>query len=492
MVPSLRRRLESFARSKLAKFRPWCARDGRSPQAEFLRGAGTHHVRVFRGGNRSGKTFILGVDAALRLQGWHPAAKRGGPVHGWLVGTDWDAGVGGILWPAVKQWLEPDQVKGITYQRRGDPEIPLAVSFKNGSLLEFKSADSDLKKFAGAKLHFAGLDEEVERGLANEVRMRLVDLGGDLALTLTPIQRRMWIRDLEREAGTLLVRASSRDNPHLDQVALADALAGMGARERRVRELGDLVALEGLAYPEFDRAVHVLRPRGAELIDGAGVARFPWPLPTDWPRVAAMDFGFTNPAAVPVPARAPGGELVVDRLYYAAGVKITTWARALKEALPPIRDYDWRGNHDGRGRLARAITCDHDAGERAELESAGLGTVAAKKDVDVGIAAVTRRLVAKRLFFVVHGDDRAPLHPVLGRCDAHMLAWEFEGYRYREPEEGKPSVRDQPIKKDDHALDALRYLVMAEDQGFALPKFAAPKRSDHFLDAASLPPPKGW
>ncbi len=74
---------------------------------------------------------------------------------------------------------------------------------------------------------------------------------------------------------------------------------------------------------------------------------------------------------------------------------------------------------------------------------------------------------------------------ILGRCDAERLAWEFELYHYPPHNPDRPSPRDQPVKKDDHALDALRYLVMAWEQcrlgAVGPPKFEIPepiKRSD--------------
>lgn len=474
-------------RSALARFRPWSTPDGACPQGSFLRAAATHRTRIYRAGNRCGKTFVLGVDAALRLQGWHPFARQRGPVHGWLVGVDWEQGVGGLLWPAVKPWLEADQIKGITYARRSDPEIPIAVSFTNGSLLEFKSSDSDLKKFAGAKLHFAGMDEEMERSYVNEVRARLVDLGGDLSLTLTPIARKIWVRELEREPGTCLVRASMRQAAAagmLDSDATAEFLATLGDREKAVRELGDFAALEGLVYPEFNREIHVLRPRGSQLVDGTGKVVGPWPLPPSWSRVSSMDFGYANPACNLVAVRSPNGTLVVDTCRYAAGVKIDTWGRILKEALPPFRE--WDGDET---RLARPVACDHDAGERAMLEAAGVPTAAAKKEIEKGLATVTRRLVARKLYFVVH-EKNAPTHPIVGRSDAHQLVWELEGYRFPEQPSDRPSVKDQPVKKDDHACDALRYLVMAEDVSFDLPPMEPPKkRAEALAGLVSRRPP---
>ena len=77
-----RQQLERYLASPLAAFRPWELK-GFSPQRAFVRAAADHRVRVFRGGNRSGKTTVGGFDVALHLCGWHPYTRFEGPVHWW-------------------------------------------------------------------------------------------------------------------------------------------------------------------------------------------------------------------------------------------------------------------------------------------------------------------------------------------------------------------------------------------------------------------------
>ncbi len=74
--------LEDFLASPLARFESWRTPDGDSPQGEFLRAAATHRRRVFRSGNRVGKTTAGAVDTLLHLLGWHPWSERRGPVWG--------------------------------------------------------------------------------------------------------------------------------------------------------------------------------------------------------------------------------------------------------------------------------------------------------------------------------------------------------------------------------------------------------------------------
>ena len=201
----------AYLLAPISKFSPWRTADGRSPQMDFLQAAATHRIRVYRAGNRCGKTTVGVVDAVLRCLGWHPwATQHRPPVIGWMVTLDWD-NVGRVLWPALKPWLPMDQVRSISWLRRSEPAIPQAVVFKNGSELHFRSADAKRERHQGVKLTFAGLDEELDQEIVEETEARLLDVGGHLWCTLTPLARKGWVRDLERRPDCITVRASMRD-----------------------------------------------------------------------------------------------------------------------------------------------------------------------------------------------------------------------------------------------------------------------------------------
>lgn len=457
LVDEIRERLASPI---FRAFRPWVTPDGRSPQREFLRARRTHRNRVYRGGNRTGKTTILGVDTALFALGWHPHARHRPPVHIWIVGLDWER-VGRVLWPAIKPWIPKDKIRGVDWIRSSEPECPRTIVLTNGSVIDFKSAEQRVDKFSGSKIHFAGLDEEMDREMVDEVRARLVDYDGDLALTLTPVARKLWVQDLEAEddgRATYVIRASMRDaalSGILPEGGVDRFLRSLSERDRRVRELGDFAAFEGLVYPEYDPLVHKLRPVSNSLVTPRGEIVYPWPIPADWPRFASMDFGFTNPGCILLAAKDPHRDaLIVTNAYHAANVKIDDWIKVAKKL--PHREFP--------------LCCDHDAGDRAMLEANGVMTIAARKEPwQEGVTAVSRRLLPTaegrpRLYFVVsHVDDDFPSDPITGRCDAFALDQEIRGYRLRERDEERPDPKDEPVKKNDHAMDALRYLCRELD-----------------------------
>lgn len=455
-----------FLASPLAAFRPWTAPgSGRSPQREFMSAAKDFRYRIYRGGNRTGKTTIAAVDTVLQLMGWHPYIHRKPPVKGWAIALDWET-VGQVLWPKLKTLINLDRVK-IGWQRRVGTEIPESLHFPNGSSLIFRSAEAGREKVQGADLDFAWIDEEIDGGIVEEIEARLLDRAGNLMITLTPVCRKAWVSQLERKVSgggplTKVVRASMRDAAAagiISKSAVNSFLDNLPDRQRAVRDLGDYSALEGLVYPEYSDHTHILRPRDGQLYDGNGRAIEQWPLPKSWHRYGGIDFGFAVATAVPILAEDPATEhLYVERCYYASNVRISKWAEVLRKELPP---------------LSMPLVADHQAFEREELQGCGIVTTPAKKDVWPGLEAVERALNCMpdgrpRLQFVV--DDLAPpKHPIVGRYDAHWLTWELSNYRYKERDSKDKHVnvgRDLPVKKDDHACDATRYLITALEKRY--------------------------
>lgn len=439
----------------LAKFEAWVDPEtGHSPQDEFVRSVGTHRSVIFRAANRTGKTHVLGYTAAALPLGWLEGVPHRPPCRTWVSALDWEWGVGQVLWPAVEPWIPWSEIRRVEWARKN--VLPVSLTFKNGSSLAFKSSESGREKYQGATLHYALIDEEHPASVVEELRVRLMKDGGVLLVAATPVRRERWLMDLERERGTKTITAAAIEMARaglMDMDALEAMSAALPDRQRRVRLFGEYAALEGLVYPDFDREVHVLHPRGDHLVTRSGEPRFPWPIPPEWARFAAIDFGFANPTAVVVAARCPWTQgLIVERCYYQSGIRASAWAQALPGALPT---------------LSRTMVADHDAMERAELAAEGVATRPANKEVVPGLEAVERLLVRRadgtpRLHMVVHERERdAPRHPLTGRCDAERLAWEMEAYRYPEMKsETAAAPKDAPLKRDDHACDALRYLVM--------------------------------
>lgn len=463
--------LLDYDESATSRFQPWRTPSGVSPQHEFIWAAASHRFRVFRAGNRTGKTTVGGWDTAAAALGVHPAFPHKPPLNIWASALDREL-IGEVLWPALKRWIPPHEIADVSWHRKKPPEIPVSLTLRNGTTISFKSADSGREKYQGKQLDLVWTDEEHPPDIMKEIEARLLDSGGSLIVTCTPLLRGAWLQELEARDTCLTVRASMIDAGHagiIDLQAVLEYADSLPERQRRVRVLGDLVALEGSVYPSFARATHVARPRdGALWIGDRRVCQWPIPLDRAHPRYGAVDFGVGHPMAV---GRAfhdgSAGRIIVERVWHASGVRFGRWAELLAPDL---------------SNLAAGLFADRDAGGRLELEAKGISTAPAYKDVILGLETVERFLELRKdgLPGLVLVEDPTLVHPQLGRCDAKRLAWELEHYHYPEDKEGKPLRADHPVKRDDDAADMLRYLVCGVALICGLAKGAPPSDGGGF------------
>jgi phage terminase large subunit len=208
-----------------------------------------------------------------------------------------------------------------------------------------------------------------------------------------------------------------------------------GNRLQRLR-YGRWVQAEGVVYPEWDRAIHIIdKPKG---------------IPTDWPRFMSIDFGYTNPFVAQWWAQDHDGRLYCYRQIYMTGRIVAEHAQRLRE----LNAKDWPAGHS---KAPRVVVCDHDAEDMATLrKELKWNIVPARKSVSRGIEAVKARLKPAgdgkpRLFFVRGNlDQRDPelddaKRPTCGEEEMDCYVWN--------------TAKDEPIKENDHSADALRYMV---------------------------------
>ena len=342
----------------------------------------------------------------------------------------------------------------VTFEERilGGSEHPLAVNaqrytrhsyqYANGSEIVLGGMDRPTRlystEFDGVYVQEAneltlGEWESLLRTLRNR-RVPFQQLVGDC----NPDAPTHWLYQRAQSGGCLMLHTRHEDNPALHNgtdytefgrsyIATLDRLTGV--RYKRLR-LGQWVAAEGTVY-EFDRAVH--------LIDK-------FTPPADWKRIRAIDFGYTNPFVCLWIAVDPDGRAYVYREYYKTKGLVQDHARII--------------NHYSQGERYEVTVADHDAEDRATLLRYGVFTTAAKKDVRTGIEAVQDRMRVAgdgkpRLFVMrdalVERDDE-----LVEARRPYRIEQEFDVYVYPPGADGKPN-KEEPLKDNDHALDALRY-----------------------------------
>ena len=239
-----------------------------------------------------------------------------------------------------------------------------------------------------------------------------------------------------------------------------------GVRYQRMR-WGKWVASEGQIYEGWDDAVH--------LVD-------PFDIPVSWTRWWTVDFGFTNPFVLQCWAEDGDGRLFLYREIYRTKRLVEDHARDILRVVRRCKVCckSKGSDHDCHTCKAcelewieprpRAVICDHDAEDRATLERhLEMGTDAAHKSVSDGIQAVQSRLGlagdGRPRLFIVRGA-LAERDPLLEEASLPMCATdEIGGYVWAVKPGNAGGLKEEPLKKDDHAMDALRYMVAERDLG---------------------------
>lgn len=394
------------------------------------------------GGNRSGKTECGAVEAVWLARGIHPYRKNKKNVFGWVVSLSQqvqrDVAQSKILYYLPAEWIvEITMISG----RRDSPaggvidQIKIKNVFGGISVIGFKSCDQGREKFQGSSLDFVWFDEEPPKDIYEECLMRVMDRQGDIFGTMTPLKGRTFIYSeiyLNRKNNPEIWCQFMcwEDNPFLSKreiKLMENALDGHALDSRRY---GKFSSGDGLVYPEFDPAVHVIPP---------------FAVPEEWQSIISIDPGLNNPLSAHWYAVDWDGNIYVVAEHFAAGKDIDYHIASIRHICGLI---SWKD--DGRGRYSALI--DSAAGQRtlassksvAELFCEGGIMVNAKvnKDVFAGICRVKEYL--KR-------DNGRPDIFIFDTC--RNMIEEFLTYSWADG--------DSPKKVDDHCMDELRYFIMS-------------------------------
>jgi len=194
-----------------------------------------------------------------------------------------------------------------------------------------------------------------------------------------------------------------------------DILEGLTGVRRQRLLLGQWATAEGAVYDTFNTRDHVKERDHSEFIR--------WYL--------AMDEGYTNPAVILLVGEDSDGRLHIAREYYERG-------KLQKDVVNIAREWFYEK------KVVLVAVDAAAAGLIADLCDCGLPAEPHKGRVLDGITLVQQ-------YLKVQGDGLARL-TVDPSC-VNVIN-EFESYVWK-------SGKDEPVKENDHALDALRYLVHA-------------------------------
>lgn len=421
--------------------------------------------KLFIGGNRSGKTVGGGTEAVFRATGKHPFRPvKPPPTYGRIVAVDFLQGVEKIVRPEIARWLPASELLGGSWETAYDRELR-TLNLENGSTIEFMSYDQALVKFAGTSRDWTWFDEEPPEDIYQECLMRLVDVGGDWWITMTPVEGMTWTYDriYERarpshpdyDPNLFVVEVESAMNPHLNAGELDILLAGMDKDDRSARERGQYVQRGGLIYPNFKDTLHVIPPIDPRRFDTK-----------NWMHFAMMDHGLNNATAWHWAAIDREGRMVVYDEYHSSGEVVKTHAanvlakNAQHGVIPSynVGDPSIRNRDPITGTSIQIEYVDH-----------GVPIILGNNDVLAGIDVVRRRFGGPQVSPTLLITENNP-----------ELIWELKRYRWQlwanKRQDRDKNKKEEPHKKDDHHCDAIRYGAASRPQLYS-DDFSIPEES---------------
>lgn len=393
-------------------------------------------IRALFGGNRSGKTHAGCAEDALWIKAsqlYRNLKKRKGLKI--LVGSESNAYNRDILAPKLRSLIPKSLiVKEVRIQRSFLDYWDLA----DGGKIIFKNYEQTADKWAGDDYDLIHLDEEPPQDIWKECLLRVIDRGGEIILTMTPVNGLTWVyQDVYEKNGVDGIECFLMDmdeNPYLAQADKDFVLANLTVAEKKIRKEGKFVALHGLVYPAFNEKKHVMTP---------------FEIPAKWRKVASIDPHLKKPTSALWATvagynygRVSKGDWVVYRELRRDGI--------IQDIVASIQVAS------GRERLfariadpALNIKNDNITGVSPfdEFADAGFPLMPANKKVESGVYAVRELL-----------DQNPPGLWIFDTCPGTI--WEFRHYVYADIDTDKRKPYSEKIKKrDDDYMDCLRYIV---------------------------------
>jgi len=285
------------------------------------------------------------------------------------------------------------------------------IRMPNGSEILFKSLDMP-EKIKSSEFNYIWVEEATEINLDDfrqlDLRLRRrTDGTNQMFLSCNPISKLNWIYSelVEQQKEDVAVHISTyKDNPFLSQIYI-DRLEGLRHQDQnyyKIYALGEWGMLENIIYSNYD-LIEQTPENPDETIYG-------------------LDFGFNNPSAM-VRIDIKDNEHYVQEVLHKSRLTNTDLIGEIKQI----------------GIASSPIYADNAEPARIEeMNKEGLYTYPAEKDVQDGIDYVKR-------------------HRLHITKDSVNLLKEIMSYKYREDKDG--NVLEEPVKFNDHLMDAMRYAL---------------------------------
>lgn len=344
--------------------------------------------------------------------------------------------------------LPPGWIKNIIHFRTSEQQY----EYPNGSIIAVGGMDKPSKVMSSEwdmiyPQEATELNEEDWEALSTRLRNNVMpyqQLLGDC----NPGPPTHWLKQRADRGVTLMLESRHEDNPSVTKEYLEALDALTGVRRLRLRD-GKWAAAEGMVYEGWDRNMHLVSQRQ---LKAWSVFNKDGTINRDVIRhvYGAVDWGFTNPGVIQVWGIDGDERMYLLREIYQTGRVIDWW---IELALKLKQEF----------KIEQFVCDPSEPAYIAQFNGAGLIATPAINDIAPGISAVQSRLQVAgdgrpRLFLYEYAlkerdQTREEIH------QPYCLEQEIDAYVWPQAKNGQP-VKEVPVKVNDHACDAMRYLTM--------------------------------
>ena len=361
------------------------------------------------------------------------------------------------------------------------------IELTNGSIIVGKSAESP-KSLKGEQIDLLIIDECAfvpEVIFTEYLEPCTLDRKGRVLFISTPRGNNWFKKYYERgdqketrEKGWRSRACPTWDNPFMDKVWLASKKAETSPTIFRREYGGSFEDFEGQIWPMFrDRAIDLQNPHSGGHVYYPHVTE----LPADLTRYRAIDIGHRHPTCCLWGGVDKKGNVYIYREYYGeGGVLHEEHAKTIRHLTGQERIFDSVISHDSRRKYGTNQEDTQDRSVQDIYEENGIFTNLANFDVQAGIEVVGSYLMAS----IRPSSD----HPSLFISrDCENLRSEISSYIWSESRlDEKKDAAETPRKVRDHAVDALRYMLMGNPIWIAPKAHHQPQAKDPMMDSDAV------
>ncbi len=269
----------------------------------------------------------------------------------------------------------------------------------------------------------------------------------------------------EQKNDYRIIVAPSTENKHLPPDYVGKMLSTYSPERIQRDIMGSFDAFQGQVFTEFRRDVHVVEP---------------FDIPKEWTRFVGLDVGYTNPTAAVFCAMDYDGVIWVYNEFYHNEWVVEEVVKGCA-AGPGLIDVNKGDKLDGiwidpsskanRGK-------DSDFTTYLENIPKDWTLIPANNDVSYGIDRVKTLLKPS-------GRLGKPKLHIFSTCS--NLIDEMVKYRWKELAPGAEATsnqKEEPTKKDDHSVDALRYAICSRPEEPKVADMRSKKRDEATLSGS--------